>query len=187
MTNAPTRPSPAIVIAILALVFAVGGTATAGPGGSPSRTKVKKIAKRQADRQITARAPGLSVLSAANSSALEGKPANAFAAATSEPFHEIGAAGEPTYQNGWAHGGLASDSKAGFYKDSLGVVHLKGVLFSAVGSGTAFTLPPGYRPSEGLFMPAATGTLTIEINGNVKPSCPGACTTGIDGLTFRVG
>ena len=81
--------------------------------------------------------------------------------------------------------GISTDSTAGFYKDPLGVVHLKGVLASSVGSGTAFTLPPGYRPSQGLFMPAAVGSLTIEIDGSVKPNCGGPCTTGIDGLTFR--
>ena len=51
----PSRPSPAIVLAILALVVAVAGTAIAGPGASTSaltKTTVKKIAKKQASKQI---------------------------------------------------------------------------------------------------------------------------------------
>jgi hypothetical protein len=54
------RPSPALVVAILALVAALAGTAVAGPGASSSaitKSKVKKIA----NKQITKRAPGLSV------------------------------------------------------------------------------------------------------------------------------
>jgi hypothetical protein len=66
------RPSPAIVIAVLALVAAVAGTAVAGgPGAttSVSKKKAKQIAKKQvnklapgiANQEITERAPGLNV------------------------------------------------------------------------------------------------------------------------------
>ena len=130
------RPSPAMVVAILALIAGAGGTAVAG--GVLNKTVVNKI--------VTKRAPGLSV---GNSAKLGGQPASAYASAGSEAYHEVGAPGEPVYQNGWTHGGISTDSTAGFYKDPLGVVHLKGVLASSVGSGTAFTLPPGYRPSRG--------------------------------------
>jgi hypothetical protein len=67
-----TRPSPAIVVAVLALIAAVAGTAVAGPDATTSaltKSNVKKIAAKQvnalapaiADEQITRRAPGLSV------------------------------------------------------------------------------------------------------------------------------
>jgi hypothetical protein len=65
------RPSPAIVVAVLALVAAVAGTAVAGDGASTSvsKKKTKQIAKKQvnklapeiANQQITSRAPGLNV------------------------------------------------------------------------------------------------------------------------------
>jgi len=54
------RPSPAMVIAIVALIAALGGTAIAG--GVLNKKKVKNIS----NNQITKRAPGLSVANAAN-------------------------------------------------------------------------------------------------------------------------
>src|SRR5918996_1112923 len=53
----PSRPSPAIVLAILALVAAVAGTAIAGPNATTSaltKATVKKIAKKEASKQIDA-------------------------------------------------------------------------------------------------------------------------------------
>jgi hypothetical protein len=58
------RPSSAILVAVMALVAALGGTALAGPGASSSalsKKTVKKIATKQADARIAALAPGLSV------------------------------------------------------------------------------------------------------------------------------
>ena len=54
------RPSPAIVVAVLALVAAVAGTAVAGPGASTSKITKKKVTKI-ADKEIKKLAPGLSV------------------------------------------------------------------------------------------------------------------------------
>jgi hypothetical protein len=64
-----SRPSPAIIVAVLALVAALAGTAVAGPNASTSavsKKKVKKIAKKQAVKQINELAPGLSVANAVN-------------------------------------------------------------------------------------------------------------------------
>jgi hypothetical protein len=63
------RPSPAMVVAIVALIAALGGSAIAGVAtvsvlSKKDKKKVKNIAKNQANNQITARAPGLSVGSA---------------------------------------------------------------------------------------------------------------------------
>jgi hypothetical protein len=62
-----SRPSPAMIIAALALVVALAGTAIAAPDIATkkvTKSKVKKIAKRQANKQINKRAPGLSVANA---------------------------------------------------------------------------------------------------------------------------
>jgi hypothetical protein len=69
-----SRPSPAFVVAVIALTAAFLGTAIAGPGAttSVSKKKTKQIAKTQvnklapdiANQEITARAPGLSVANA---------------------------------------------------------------------------------------------------------------------------
>lgn len=75
------RPSPAVLVAVLALAAALAGTAIAGPDATTSaltKSKVMKIATKQAskqinalapgiaDEQITRRAPGLAVATAAN-------------------------------------------------------------------------------------------------------------------------
>lgn len=75
------RPSPALVLAALALVFAMVGTAIAGPdaiSNKVTKSKVKKIAKKQ----INKAAPGLSVASAKNADdadQLDGLDSSAFA------------------------------------------------------------------------------------------------------------
>ena len=61
------RPSPALGVALLAVSLVIGGTAVASSdttAQSVKKSKVKKIAKKQANKAITQRAPGLSVLSA---------------------------------------------------------------------------------------------------------------------------
>ena len=57
-----SRRSPAIVVAVLALVAAVAGTAVAGDPGatiSVSKKKTKQIAKKQAKKQVNRLAPGI--------------------------------------------------------------------------------------------------------------------------------
>src|ERR687891_2893480 len=68
-----SRPSPAFVVAVLALTAAFAGTAIAGPDAITSavtKSKVKQIAKKQgkkqANKQIRKKAPGLSVANAVN-------------------------------------------------------------------------------------------------------------------------
>ncbi len=62
-----SRPSPAVVIAAFALVFALVGTAVAGPDAISSKitkSKVKTISKKQANKAIDAAEPDLNVNSA---------------------------------------------------------------------------------------------------------------------------
>lgn len=85
----------------------------------------------------------------------------------------------PTLLNGWVNYGGSFDT-AGYYKDDLGIVHVKGI----IKSGTAtlgiplLTLPAGYRPLAtkniptvsndvfGYFQISATGTLAIVAGTN---------------------
>jgi hypothetical protein len=63
-----SRPSPALVLAALALVFAMVGTALAGPdaiSNKITKPKVKKISKKQANKAIDKRESSLNVNSAA--------------------------------------------------------------------------------------------------------------------------
>src|SRR5215475_4587726 len=62
------RPSPAMIVAIAALVAALGGTAVAGPQAiiSALNKKEKKQTRNIANSEIDKRAPGLSVANAQN-------------------------------------------------------------------------------------------------------------------------
>ena len=64
-----TRPSPAILISVIALVAALGGSAVAEVATTSKLNKkekkeVGKIAKKKANKQIEKKAPGLDVNSA---------------------------------------------------------------------------------------------------------------------------
>jgi hypothetical protein len=78
----------------------------------------------------------------------------------------------PTLLNGWVNFG-ESQAIVGYYKDDLGMVHLKGFIKSGTAaSGTViFHLPGGYRPFE--IMTYSTGSngaygqIYVKDNGDV--------------------
>ena len=96
-----------------------------------------------------------------------------------EPWHVVGAAGEPFLGSGWTHLG-APYNNVGFRKTPDGRVQLRGVAVPAAGAAAiAFTLPVGYRPAATMFVPAlgfksANGHLTVNCSigtdGFVQPS-----------------
>lgn len=84
------------------------------------------------------------------------------------PYIEV--LGGVGFQNSWANFG-APYNTAGYFKDSSGVVHLKG-LVNGSGTTVIFTLPAGYRPpAQSLFAVIAQGASAARIdilaNGNV--------------------
>jgi hypothetical protein len=99
--------------------------------------------------------------------------------AAAEPWHEVGSAGEPPFRSNCSDYGNG-DETVGFYKDQVGVVHLKGGFFCTTGAATnvVFQLPAGYRPASGktLILPIAcvckvasnpvdTGEIAIQGSG----------------------
>ena len=62
-----------------------------------------------------------------------------------DDWHEVGASGEPAFQNGWVNFGGA-EATAAFRKDGEGTVHIKGLIKLGTLASAAFTLPVGYRP-----------------------------------------
>lgn len=106
-----------------------------------------------------------------------------------ENWHEIGSPNEPAFQNGWVNYG-GSFATAAFYKDFLGIVHLKGLVKSGTIAAVAFVLPAGYRPVLYSHFPAASNdayaTLRVDATGGVQLGAPGSNTWfSIDGITFR--
>jgi hypothetical protein len=217
-------PSPAMVVALGALIMSAGGTVTAAAlltsanirdntirsvdvrdetiksrdvdNGSLTGADVNNRSLTGADVQdnsLTGAGINESTLGKVpNADKLDGIDSSAFARRQAEGFHQVGAAGEPPFQNGWSNLQFGF-STAGFYKDSEGLVHLKGTIRGGI--GLVFILPPGYRPSEHLFLSAAAdahgpvaANLRLLTDGRVDSQCAAGgdvCILGLDGLVFR--
>ena len=81
----------------------------------------------------------------------------------------------PTLLNGWTNFG-AGWQPAGYFKDSSGVVHIRGVVNNVVGTAAAnaiFTMPAGYRPANRTpfvswnMQTAVSGRIDVDAAGNV--------------------
>jgi hypothetical protein len=97
-------------------------------------------------------------------------------------------------QNSWTNFGFGS-AAAGYYKDPLGLVHLRGVIQGGTSDTVAFTLPLGLRPTHNLFVAVGAGgpeggLAQVASTGTVTVSCESGgtgCIIGLDGVTFRAG
>lgn len=93
-----------------------------------------------------------------------------------EDWHEIGASGEPAFQNSWANEGSAGNETAAF-KYRAGMLFFKGYIDSGTTTdGTVvFTLPEGRRPNStirvsGMFVNGSSEIsyqLEIQTDGDV--------------------
>jgi hypothetical protein len=108
-----------------------------------------------------------------------------------EAYHEIGAAGEPAFQNG-SHNFGEGFSTAAFFRDHERIVHLKGTVTAST-FAVIFTLPAAYRPTQELFIPtiatSAASAILIKPDGEVQVrGGPGATNNyTLDSITFRAG
>jgi hypothetical protein len=94
----------------------------------------------------------------------------------------------PQFQNGWMNYDN-SYNPVGYFKDSLGVVHLRGLVKG--GSGLIFTLPSGYRPPYRelhavITHPNVAGRIDITPDGQVLMIIGSAEWISLDGITFRI-
>ena len=92
-----------------------------------------------------------------------------------------------TLQGAWVAYGSPFASPA-YYKDTVGIVHLKGLIKS--GSSTIAALPSGYRPSEDLCFivngSGAAAEVFIQSGGNIlKQGGSSANYFSLDGISFR--
>jgi hypothetical protein len=177
------RPSPAMVVACAALAVAFGGTGYAAlklPRNSVGTKQLKNSAvtnRKLAPGAVTGAKvarnslTGVQVNEATLGTVSSATHATSAATATSatnattaqnlaapEAFHNVGAPGEPAFQNSWQNNAMTTYGyPAGFYKDRLGVVHLRGRITSGSANNAIFQLPPGYRPATGKYavLPAA--------------------------------
>jgi hypothetical protein len=202
------RPSPALVVALVALFAGLGGTGYAAlrlPGnsvgarqirtGGVGTSEVRNHSLRDRDFKAgqlprgPAGAQGVpGPRGPAGPKGPVGTPGTSVAPA--EAVRLVGAPGQPAFLNGW-HSVDDDDptyAAAGFFKDPAGVVHLQG----SVKSGTAaeiFVLPPGYRPSgrEGFSTPGfgVTASVDVSADGTVRQNSGTAAFLALSGITFR--
>jgi hypothetical protein len=93
----------------------------------------------------------------------------------------------PTFTNSWVNFG-SGNLNAGYMKDHLGIVHLRGKVSSGTMGLTAFTLPVGYRPSSVAHFACASagafGEIGINSSGNVIPTVGSNVWFDLTGITF---
>ncbi len=195
-------PSPAMVVASIALFVALGTGAYAAitvPSNSVGTPQLKNGAvtgSKIRNGAITGAKIKLGTLgdvpvasqamhasAADNATRLGGSPASAYALAAQSGY--IQAPLQPGYTNfgnGYA--------PAGFMRDTLGFVHLHGTMNCQAGTSVAFTLPAGDRPATwlltpvGIAPPGTTGRIDIAPNGNLWVTSSAQAVCGLDGITF---
>ena len=167
-------PSPSMVVACLALTIALSGASYAAivlPRNSVGTPQLKANAVKSGkvalntlkgvdiNESTLGQVPSAAnaahanaaepLVNAGNADLLNGKNSSAFAAAGVDGWREVGAVGEPAFEEGWTNYG-SGYSTAAFYKDPWGVVHLKGLVKSGIffdSIARVFRLPVGYRPA----------------------------------------
>jgi hypothetical protein len=186
-------PSPALIVAVAAMAFALVGTAVAANDGSIypklSKSKVKKIAKKQATKQLKANVNNSHVNLAdvaTDAENLGGNPPGDFQKKGLTAFTAA------TLTNNWTR--FAPDwSEPGYWVDEDGIVNIQGSLDGGT-SPAAFALPAGVRPTtwRSYVIRCSGGPGQVEINpttGNVSIFNYGGsnCATYafLDGITFR--
>jgi hypothetical protein len=179
------RPSPAMVVALIALVCALTGTAWAALGknsvgakqlknGAVATAKIKKEAvtgKKVKKHTLTGKNINLKELGTVPSATNATNAVSATTAGTAsaltptEAIHYVGTPGQPPFIDGsnisaseLEEGGITGVTlrTVGFYKDHEGIVHLEGD--ASVGSGSPYPIVFALPPG---FRPAAKTALTF--------------------------
>lgn len=166
------RATYANLVSTLALVLALSGTAIAAQGlitgkdvknGSLAGKDLRK------DTVTGKQVKESSLTTVPDAQKLGGAPASAYLKGGLD-LHVVDTPGEPALAGSWNPG----DPAPAFWKDSAGIVHLRGNVLDGTGTdGLLFTLPAGFRPASPYadFVVASTvskfNTLSINSNGEV--------------------
>ena len=94
----------------------------------------------------------------------------------------------PTFTNGWLNYGGGFQTVA-YYKDFLGIVHVRGLIKSGTLSQPMFTLPAGFRPSATIGFATNTdtgiGNLQVTALGQIQIVSGGTGFVYLDAIQFR--
>lgn len=200
------RPAPGTAIALLALVLAMSGFAVAaknsGGGGVIHACVVKGGEEKGLLRVVNGtkcpkgqRAITFNQKGPAGPAGERGAPGAAAANPSLSPLeavHFIGSPGEPGFESG--AGNSSGGTRAGFYKDQLGIVHVQGEVDASV-TGQIFVLPAGFRPADQICTSASAfnSSATFVVNrvcvnpaGNISNAQgPGTQYISLNAITFR--
>jgi hypothetical protein len=157
------RPSPAMIVAVIALVMATVGTGYAAlklPKNAVGTKQLKKnsvtTAKIKKNAVTGAKVKKQTLTGSDINLKKLGTVPSAETANTVPPregIHVVGAAGEPGFEAGASNYGPGLPGtvfpSAAFFKDHDDVVHLEGVVKAAGAPRFVFTLPAGFRPASG--------------------------------------
>ncbi len=180
--------------------------------GTATGLSADELDGKSSEDFLGAGAKAASAASADDANTLDGKDSSEFAKAGSEPWREVGTTGQPAFGKGlqstpmWENFDTAHN-KAGFYKDSIGIVHIKGVVkwinntgnsgtvqLACDSSDAVFTLPQGYRPAtREVLLTVGNDTpirANVDRNGGVYPcnqtrDWSGGDWLSLDGISFR--
>jgi hypothetical protein len=184
------RPSPATVIACIALFFAVaGGSAIALKGrNTVDSGDIKKGQVKTSDIANNAVTTKKIKNNGVRTGDIQNGQVRNADLAPSDPFHKVGTPGNAQFNNGgegdciWSSTPSLSPpiqlTPAAYFKDRDGVVHLAGNAVSTAGAGGdamcggaaadepiedqyAFILPPGYRPQYDTFLTTGSGGSSV--------------------------
>lgn len=93
-----------------------------------------------------------------------------------------------TFQNSWVDFGGTAQTCA-YLKDSMGFVHLKGLMKSGTIGAVAFNLPAGFRPLAfarfGSISNGSFGAIDLSAAGDFTPAAGSNTSFSLDGITFR--
>lgn len=114
--------------------------------------------------------------------------------AVNNSFRYVSKAGQPPFTNSYTANATATAESASFVKDIFGMVRLGGRLTSPnpTTTNSAFTLPPGYRPSldRAFVVTTQAGTAAqCKVGSDGTVSFPSGLTASqwvsLDGIQFR--
>jgi hypothetical protein len=166
------KSSPAMVVAIVALIFAVTGTAVAGVAtisvlSKKEKKQTKRISKKIAKKQISKAAPGLSV---ANAKKLGGQPASFYAPATTLRTALVAANGsvDAAHSDGVTQANVTQPVGGVYCFNGLSPAP-RSVVASVAGGTAGIQTQTQYAPTAGVCAGSQFDVGTLDDSNNLVP------------------